>query len=108
MTLTQQIVTIGLCVAGTMATRFLPFLVFSEHRPTPPFVQYIGRYLPSAVFGMLVVYCLKDVSFVSGTHGLPEIIAIAVTVVLHKWKRQMLLSIAGGTACYMLLLNFVF
>jgi branched-subunit amino acid transport protein AzlD len=108
MTLTQQIVTIGLCVLGTMATRFLPFLVFSEKRPTPPFVQYIGKYLPSAVFGMLVIYCLKDVSFVSGAHGLPELIAIAVTVVLHKWKRQMLLSIAGGTACYMLLLNFVF
>jgi branched-subunit amino acid transport protein AzlD len=108
MTLTQQIVTIGLCVLGTMTTRFLPFLVFSEKRPTPPFVQYIGKYLPSAVFGMLVIYCLKDVSFLSGAHGLPELIAIAVTVVLHKWKRQMLLSIAGGTACYMLLLNFVF
>jgi branched-subunit amino acid transport protein AzlD len=108
MTLTQQIVTIGLCVLGTMATRFLPFLIFSENRPTPVFVQYIGKYLPSAVFGMLVIYCLKNVSFVSGSHGLPELTAIAVTVVLHKWKRQMLLSIAGGTACYMLLLNFVF
>jgi branched-subunit amino acid transport protein AzlD len=108
MTLTQQIVTIGLCVLGTVATRFLPFLVFSEKRPTPPFVQYIGKYLPSAVFGMLVIYCLKDVSFVSGAHGLPELIAIAVTAALHQWKRQMLLSIAGGTACYMLLLNFVF
>jgi branched-subunit amino acid transport protein AzlD len=54
------------------------------------------------------IYCLKNVSFVSGSHGLPELTAIAVTVVLHKWKRQMLLSIAGGTACYMLLLNFVF
>jgi branched-subunit amino acid transport protein AzlD len=107
MTLTQQIVTIGLCVLGTMATRFLPFLVFSEKRPTPPFVQYIGKYLPSAVFGMLIVYCLKDVSFLSGAHGLPELIAIVVTVVLHKWKRQMLLSIAGGTACYMLLLHFL-
>jgi branched-subunit amino acid transport protein AzlD len=108
MTLTQQIVTIGLCVIGTMATRFLPFLIFSEKRPTPPFVQYIGKYLPSAVFGMLVIYCLKDVSFLSGAHGLPELIAIAVTAALHQWKRQMLLSIAGGTACYMLLLNFVF
>jgi branched-subunit amino acid transport protein AzlD len=107
MTLTQQIVTIGLCVLGTMATRFLPFLVFSEKRPTPPFVQYIGKYLPSAVFGMLIVYCLKDVSLVSGTHGLPELIAIAVTVALHKWKRQMLLSIAGGTVCYMLLIHFL-
>jgi branched-subunit amino acid transport protein AzlD len=105
MTLTEQIITIGLCILGTMATRFLPFLVFSENRTTPAFIQYIGKYLPSAVFGMLVIYCLKNVSFLSGTHGIPELIAIAVTVVLHKWKRQMLLSIAGGTVCYMLLLH---
>jgi branched-subunit amino acid transport protein AzlD len=105
MTLTQQIVTIGLCVFGTMTTRFLPFLIFSEKRTTPAFVQYIGKYLPSAVFGMLVIYCLRDVSIVSGTYGIPELIAIIVTVVLHKWKRQMLISIAGGTACYMLLLH---
>jgi branched-subunit amino acid transport protein AzlD len=108
MTFTQQIITIAMCVLATMATRFLPFMIFSEKRETPAFIQYIGKYLPSAVFGMLVVYCLKDVSFVSGTHGLPELIAIVVTVILHKWKRQMLLSIAGGTACYMLLIHFVF
>jgi branched-subunit amino acid transport protein AzlD len=107
MTITQQVITIALCVLGTMATRFLPFLIFSEKRQTPAFIQYIGKYLPSAVFGMLVVYCLKDVSFVSGTHGVPELIAIVVTVLLHKWKRQMLLSIAGGTACYMLLLHLL-
>jgi branched-subunit amino acid transport protein AzlD len=107
MTLTEQIITIGLCILGTMLTRFLPFLVFSENRTTPAFIQYIGKFLPSAVFGMLVIYCLKNVSFLSGTHGIPELIAIVVTVVLHKWKRQMLLSIAGGTACYMLLLHLV-
>jgi branched-subunit amino acid transport protein AzlD len=107
MTITQQVITIALCVLGTMVTRFLPFLIFSEKRQTPAFIQYIGKYLPSAVFGMLVVYCLKDVSFVSGTHGVPELIAIVVTVLLHKWKRQMLLSIAGGTACYMLLLHLL-
>jgi branched-subunit amino acid transport protein AzlD len=107
MTLIQQIITIGLCVLGTMITRFLPFLIFSEKRTTPAFVQYIGKYLPSAVFGMLIIYCLKDVSLVSGTHGIPELIAIIVTIALHKWKRQMLISIAGGTACYMLLLQFI-
>jgi branched-subunit amino acid transport protein AzlD len=88
-----------------MVTRFLPFIIFSEKRKTPPFIQYIGKYLPSAVFGMLVIYCLKDVKIVSGTHGIPELIAIIITVLLHKWKRQMLISIAGGTACYMLLLH---
>ena len=105
MTLTEQIVTIGLCALGTMAARFLPFLVFSEKRPTPPFVRYIGRHLLSAVFGMLVVYCLKDVSLTSGGRGLPEAIAIAATAALHRWRGQTLLSIAGGTACYMLLLR---
>lgn len=108
MTLTQQIITIALCAAGTVLTRFLPFLIFSENKPTPPFISYIGKYLPSAVFAMLVVYCLKDVSLLQGFHGMPEFISIAVTVLLHLWKRQMLLSIAGGTVCYMLLLNFVF
>jgi branched-subunit amino acid transport protein AzlD len=90
-----------------MTTRFLPFLIFSEKRTTPAFIRYIGKYLPSAVFGMLVIYCLKDVSLVSGTHGVPELLAIIITIVLHTWKRQMLVSIAGGTACYMLLLRFL-
>ena len=108
MTTIEQIITIGLCVIATMLTRFIPFMVFSEKRKTPSFILYIGKYLPSAVFGMLVIYCLKDVSIISGTHAIPELIAIAVTVVLHLWKRQMLLSIAGGTICYMLLLQFVF
>lgn len=108
MTLTQQIITIALCALGTMITRFLPFLVFREDKPTPAFVQYIGRYLPPAVFGMLVVYCLKDVKILEGNHGLPELIAILVTGGVHIWKRQTLLSIAAGTICYMLLLQFVF
>ena len=108
MTILQQVITIGLCIAGTMLTRFLPFLLFKENRKTPGFVRYIGKYLPSAVFGMLVVYCLKDVNVLEGTHGIPELIAILVTGGLHIWKRQMLLSIAGGTVCYMLLMHFVF
>lgn len=108
MTLSQQIVTIAVCALGTMLTRFLPFLLFSSKRPTPKYVVYLGKALPAAIFGMLVVYCLKNVSFVSGNYGLPEIIAIAVTVGLHLWKRQTLLSIAGGTVCYMVLVQMVF
>ena len=108
MTVTQQIITIGLCILGTMTTRFLPFLVFNEKRTIPPVVQYLGKLLPAAVFGLLVVYCLRNVSILQGSHGLPELIAIVVTASLHLWKRQMLLSIAGGTICYMLLLHFVF
>lgn len=107
MTIAQQIITIGLCVLGTMTTRYLPFIIFKENRETPAFVQYLGKLLPSAVFGMLVIYCLKDVSFFSGRHGLPELIAILVTGALHLFKRQMLLSIAGGTICYMLLIHIL-
>ena len=108
MTLPQQIVTVALCAAATMLTRFLPFLVFSPKKETPKYIQYLGKALPCAVFGMLVVYCLKNVSLLSGSHGLPEAIAIAATVGLHLWKKQTLLSIAGGTVCYMLLVQFVF
>ena len=99
MTLQQQIITIAMCVVGTMLTRFLPFLVFRSKRPTPRYIQYLGRVLPGAIFAMLIIYCLRDVSLLQGSHGLPELIAIAVTVGLHLWKRQMLLSIAGGTIC---------
>ena len=108
MTLTQQIITIAICVLGTAATRFLPFILFSEKRPAPKYIQYLGKALPSAIFGMLVIYCLKDVSFLGGSHGLPELISIAVTVAIHLWRRNMLASIATGTVCYMLLLQFVF
>ena len=107
MTLTQQIITIALCALGTMATRFLPFLLFSSRKPTPGYIRYLGNALPAAIFGMLVIYCLKNVSILSGSHGIPEA-AILVVVGLHLWKRQMLLSIAGGTVCYMLLMQFVF
>ena len=108
MTVSEQIITVALCVVGTMTTRFLPFVVFSSKRPTPKYVQYLGKVLPGAIFGMLVVYCLKDVSIINYSHGIPEVIAIVVTVLLHLWKRQMLLSIAGGTVVYMLLVQLVF
>ena len=108
MTTAEMIITIGVVALGTMLTRFLPFLVFPAGRETPRYIQYIGKVLPPAVFGLLVVYCLKNVSLFSGSHGLPEAIAILVVAGLHLWKRQMLLSIAGGTVCYMLLVQLVF
>ena len=108
MTFSQQIMTIGIVVFGTMLTRFLPFLVFGGGKETPKYIQYLGKILPAAVFGLLVVYCLKDVSVLSGNHGIPEAISILVVVILHLWKRQMLLSIAGGTVCYMLLTQLLF
>jgi len=108
MTFSQQLITIGMVILGTMLTRFLPFLLFPAGKPTPKYIQYLGKVLPSAVFGLLVIYCLKGVSLFTGSHGIPEAISIAVVVVLHLWKRQMLISIAGGTVCYMLLVQLLF
>lgn len=71
MTLTQQLITIGMVILGTVLTRFLPFLLFPAGRPTPRYVRYLGTVLPSAVFGLLVVYCLKDVSLFAGSRGIP-------------------------------------
>ena len=108
MTLFQQIITIAMCAVATMLTRFLPFMVFRSDRPTPKYIQYLGKVFPGAIFGMLVVYCLRNVSPMQYSYGLPELIAIVVTIGLHLWRRQMLVSIAGGTICYMLLVQFVF
>ncbi|WP_417035995.1 branched-chain amino acid transporter permease, partial [Dakarella massiliensis] len=83
-------------------------ILFSSRRPTPRYIQYLGATLPAAIFAMLVVYCLKGVDLFSGTHGLPEFIAIAATVFLHLWKRNMMISMAGGTAVYMFLVQMVF
>ena len=108
MSLLQQVITIGAVILGTLVTRFLPFLVFPSGKETPKYIRYLGKALPAAVFGLLVIYCLRNVSVLSGSHGLPELIAIAVVIVLHLWKRQMLISIAGGTLVYMLLVQLVF
>ncbi|WP_127488155.1 branched-chain amino acid transporter permease [Paenibacillus ehimensis] len=105
MTLFEQIITIGMVVLGTMATRFVPFIIFPPGRSTPNYVSYLGRVLPAATLGMLVVYCIKDVSLISGNHGIPEIISIGVVAFLHIWKRKMLLSLASGTLVYMFLIR---
>jgi len=85
----------------TALLRFLPFAIFGENRKTPPVITYLGRVLPFAIMGMLVVYCLKDIS---APFGLPEFLGCGAVAALHVWKRSTLLSIAGGTAVYMLLL----
>ena len=108
MTLSQEIITVAMIVLATMLTRFLPFLVFPEGKPTPKYIRYLGKVLRSAVFGLLIIYSLRNVSVFSGSHGIPELISIALVVALHLWKRQMLLSIAGGTLCYMILVQMVF
>ena len=102
------IATIAVCALVTAGLRFLPFLIFGENRKTPEIVAYLGKVLPFAIMGMLVVYCLKDVSIISAPFGIPEAIGCAVVAGLHVWKRNTLLSIGAGTIAYMLLVQFVF
>ena len=94
--------------AGTQLTRWLPFWLFPEKRKPPVLITYLGRVLPPAVMGLLVVYCLRNISLLQGTHGAPELLAVAAVVVLHSWKGNVLVSIAGGTALYMLLVQGIF
>lgn len=104
----HSVLLVAVMALVTMLLRFLPFWIFGGKKETPKLITYLGKVLPYAIMGMLVVYCLKSVSFLQAPHGLPELIACAVTVALHVWKRNTLLSIAGGTACYMLLVQVVF
>ena len=102
---THVVLTIAVASLVTVGLRFLPFLVFSGKRQTPPVISYLSKVLPYAVMGMLVVYCLKDMT---APFGIPELLGCAAVALLHIWKRSTLLSIGGGTAVYMLLVNFVF
>lgn len=92
----------------TAALRFLPFLIFGQNKKTPPLITYLGQVLPYAIMGMLVVYCLKDITLSAAPFGIPEAVGCAIVVLLHVWKRNTLLSIGVGTVCYMLLVQFVF
>lgn len=93
--------------AGTVVTRFLPFWLFPEKRGVPPVVLFLGRALPPAMMGLLLVYCLKGADVLGPTHAVPEAAALAAVYVLHRFKHQALLSIAGGTAVYVLLLRLM-
>ena len=108
MTVAQHAIVIALAAIATMLTRFLPFIIFRSDKPTPAFLSYLGKALPPAVFGMLVVYCLKNVSLLAFPFGIPELIGVASVIVLHLLFRKMLVSIAGGTVIYMILVNLIF
>ena len=92
----------------TAILRFLPFWIFRNNQKTPPLIAHLGQVLPFAIMGMLVVYCLKDVSLTAAPFGIPELVGVAAVALLHVWKRNTLLSIGAGTVCYMLLVQFVF
>ena len=104
----HDIILIAVMTLVTMATRFLPFLIFGEKRKTPDIITYLGQVLPFAIMGMLVVYCLKDVAWLSAPFGAPEILGCAIVAVLHLWKRNSLLSIGVGTVAYMLMVQLIF
>lgn len=104
----QTLIMILVIAFGTMVTRFTPFLMFPEGKETPKTVVYLGNVLPPAMIGLLIIYCLKDVSLPVSPHGIPEVLAILFIVVLHKWKSNVLLSIGGGTLLYMVLVQLVF
>lgn len=103
----HAILAIAIMAIISYLLRALPFLIFSG-KQTPPFIQYLGKYLPYAIMGMLVIYCLKEVCPLAYPYGLPELIAIAIVALLHIWKRNTLLSIVSGTVSYMLLVQLIF
>lgn len=105
---TQTFIMILAVAFGTMITRFTPFLLFPDSKEPPRAVSYLGKVLPPAMMGLLVVYCLRGVSFTGSTHGIPEIVAVAAIAALHKWKGNVLLSIGVGTVIYMVLVQMVF
>ncbi|MDD6154966.1 MAG: AzlD domain-containing protein [Eubacteriales bacterium] len=108
MTTAQSIIVILLAALATMLTRFIPFIFLPEGKKIPEFIDYLGKVLPAAVFGMLVIYCYKNIDVTSASSLAPEIIASCATVVLQLWWKQMLVSIAGGTIIYMVLVNLIF
>lgn len=108
MTLTEQILTVAAAVLGTMLTRFLPFILFPANKPTPPVVLYLGKMLPAAVMALLVVFSFKDVEFLRGYHGAPELLATVLIIGLQVSLKNVLLTIASGTIFYMLLVQYIF
>lgn len=104
----ETLIMILALAAGTQLTRWLPFWLFPEKRRPPAVVLYLGKVLPPAVMGLLVVYCLRSVEFSAPPHGAAEILSVAAVAVLHCWRHNVLLSIAGGTALYMVLVQAVF
>ena len=108
MSTTQAIIIISLLSFGTVITRFLPFVLFPNENSIPHYITYLGKILPAAAIGLLVVYCLRYIDLTATPHGMPETIAILAVAALHIWKKNTLLSIAAGTVIYMLLVQFVF
>ncbi len=117
MNITQQIIMVAAGVVATMLTRFIPFIAFRPNKPTPKYITYLGKMLPASVFALLVVYCLRSSVSIHGSgaiahwrvllspDALPQFIAVAFTIFVHVWRKNLMLSIAAGTICYMILIR---
>lgn len=108
LTTSQSLIIIGLAALATMTTRFLPFIIFKGNGRANSYINYLGKVLPYSAIGLLVVYCLRNVNFITRPNGLPEAIAILSIIILHNWKENTLLSIGAGTVIYMFLVQQIF
>ena len=108
LTTTQSLVLIAVIAVATHITRGIPFILFPENKETPRYILYLGKVLPYSAMGLLVVYCLRNVSFISSPYGIPETLAVLCVAALHLWKNNTLLSIGFGTAVYMVLVQLIF
>lgn len=108
LTLPETIAILLCIIAGTACTRFLPFILFPESKTQPKIISYLSTTIPAAMMGLLVVYCLRNTSVAAWPYGLPEFLATAITVILHLWRRNILLSIAAGTLSYMFFIQLIF
>ncbi|GKU24997.1 branched-chain amino acid transporter permease [Clostridium folliculivorans] len=106
--ISSTLISIIIIAIVTFGTRIAPFILFGKGKSTPKYVLYLGNYLPPAVMAMLIIYCLKNVSLITFPFGIPELIGISSVAILHIWKRNNLLSIIGGTAIYMIAIQFIF
>lgn len=107
LTTPQSLIVILAIALTTFITRVIPFILFPDKKETPKFITYLGKVLPYSAIGMLVIYCLKDISFTGPPFGLAEIISVGVIVLLHKWKSSTLISISGGTILYMVIVQLI-
>ena len=108
LTTTQSLILIAVIAVATHITRGIPFILFPENKETPRYILYLGKVLPYSAMGLLVVYCLRIVSFISSPYGIPEALAVLCVAALHLWKNNTLLSIGLGTAVYMVLVQLIF
>lgn len=105
MTIAEQCITVAIVVIGTQLTRWLPFVLFRSSVKTPEYIYYLGRVLPPAIFGMLVVYCYKDVDFLVPDYGLKEVVSGCLVALMQLLSKNMCLSIVIGTSIYIIWVN---